>query len=407
MMGSLPAGRIGARPVMRMFRMHRLELLLLSVLLVPISSVATPGAVADTGQPGDVVSAAPAVFTMDPVLHLPMPGVTATRILYRSTNATGSPNVVSGTVLVPALPYLAGGRRPLVSYAVGTQGLGDACAPSNQMAVGTETEAGVIEGMLLRGWAVAVTDYEGLGTPGQHTYVVGPSLGHAVLDVARAAIRLPATGLAADTPLTIWGYSEGGAASSWAAQLQPSYAPELRLRGVATGGVPADIVATARNLDGGAFFGFGMAAIIGLDAAHPALHLSNYLNATGSQLVAAHQNDCLVGLITAFALKHYRDITTTDVLALPDWQAAFAESRLGATAPQVPILQYHGLIDEVIPYAVGKNLRNEWCRRGVTDQFDTYPTDHVAGVVAGAPAAMLWLAARIAGVPAPSNCSSP
>ena len=174
-----------------------------------------------------------------------------------------------------------------------------------------------------------------------------------------------------------------------------------------TGGVPADIVATARNLDGGAFFGFGVAALIGLDAAHPALHLSNYLNATGQHLVAAHQDDCLVGLVAAFALKHYRDLTTTDVLALPDWQATFAESRLGAGSPQVPILQYHGLFDEVIPYAVGKTLRNEWCSRGVTVEFVTYLADHVAGVVAIAPAAMLWLGARIAGVPAPNNCSSP
>ncbi len=72
----------------------------------------------------------------------------------------------------------------------------------------------------------------------------------------------------------------------------------------------------------------------------------------------------------------------------------------------MPVLQYHGLIDEVIPYGIGKNLRTEWCSSGVTEEFDPYPADHVAGVAAGAPAAMLWLGGRIAGVPAPSNCSS-
>ena len=389
---------------MRSVRLRRLGALLTAVLVLAVWAVP---AGADSGRPGDIVSAAPTVFTMDPLLHLPMPGVTATKVFYRSTNGTGGADVVSGTILTPAGPYLAGGKRPLVSYAVGTQGLGDTCAPSNQMAVGTETEAGIIEGLLVQGWAVAVTDYEGLGTPGQHTYVVGHSLGHAVLDVARAAVRLPGSGLTTDTPVVIWGYSEGGAASSWAAQLQPSYAPELHLLGVATGGVPADIVATARNLDGGPFFGFGVAALIGLDAAHPELHLANYLNASGRQLVAAHRNDCLVGLIAAFALKHYRDILTTDVLALPDWQADFAQSRLGGTAPQVPILQYHGLLDEVIPYPVGKNLRNKWCASGVTVEFDTYPADHVTGVVEGAPAAMLWLNARIAGAPPPNNCPAP
>jgi hypothetical protein len=381
-----------------------LGVVLVAVLVVPVWNVS---AGAESGQPGDIVSSGPSVFTLDPLLRLPMPGVKATSVMYRSTNAAGAPNVVSGTVLVPALPYSAGGKRPLVSFAVGTQGLGDQCAPSRQMAAGTETEAGVIQGLLLQGWAVAVTDYEGLGTPGQHTYVVGPSLGHAVLDVARAAIRLPGTGLAADTPVAIWGYSEGGAASSWAAELQPSYAPELRLRGVATGGVPADIVATARNLDGGLFFGFGMAALMGLEAAHPDLNLSKYLNPAGQSLVAAHQNDCLRDLVAAFGLKRYRDLTTTDIFAQPDWQAAFNESRLGSVAPRVPIFQYHGLIDEVIPYSLGRGLRDQWCSKGVAVEFHTYPAEHVTGVLVGVPAAMVWLAARLAGAPPPNNCSSP
>ena len=35
-----------------------------------------------------------------------------------------------------------------------------------------------------------ISDYQGLGTPGLHTYMVGPAQGHAVLDMARAAERL-------------------------------------------------------------------------------------------------------------------------------------------------------------------------------------------------------------------------
>ncbi len=66
-----------------------------------------------------------------------------------------------------------------------------------------------------------------------------------------------------------------------------------------------------------------------------------------------------------------------------------------------------GLLDEVIPYAVGKNLRNQCCSDGVTVEFDTYPADHVTVVVEGVPVAMLWLNARIAGEPPPNNCSSP
>jgi len=297
--------------------------------------------------PGDVVSAGPGAFSADPLLRLPMPGVRATHVVYRSTDVHGDPNVVSGTILVPTAPYA--GKRPIVGYAVGTHGLGDGCAPSRQMADGVETESAQVMLAIARGWAVALTDYEGLGTPGRHTYVVGPSLGHAVLDAVRAASRA-GVGLAADAPVLIWGYSEGGAAATWAAQLQSSYAPELRLLGTAAGGVPADVEVVARHLDGGAFFGFGVSALMGLDAAFPQLDLEQDLNAAGRNLFTTHQDDCLVQLLLPpFTLSRYANITTRDVLARPDVQAAFAVSKLGASAPQAPLLLYHGRLDEVIP----------------------------------------------------------
>ena len=85
---------------------------------------------------------------------------------------------------------------------------------------------------LARGWAVAITDYQGLGTPGDHTYMVGRALGPNVLDAMRAARKLSPAELPVDGPAAIMGYSEGGAAAAWAAQLQPVYAPDVRLGGV-------------------------------------------------------------------------------------------------------------------------------------------------------------------------------
>ncbi|WP_211259819.1 lipase family protein [Streptomyces violens] len=337
------------------------------------------------------------------MLHTPMPGVKATKVVYRSTNARGEANTVSGTVLVPAAPWL--GKRPVVGYAVGTHGLGDAFAPSQEMSNGTETEASMVSGLLGRGWAVAVTDYEGLGTPGQHTYMVGPAMGHAVLDVLRAATRLPGGSLAADAPMAVWGYSQGGAAAAWAAQLHPSYAPELPLVGVAAGGVPADVLAVARHLDGGAFFGLAVAALIGLDAAHPELDLNGYLNDVGRQLLQDNKDDSLIGLVTGFALKNLADITTTNPLEAADWQDRFAHSRLGATAPSVPVLLYHGELDEIIPYGLGTALRDRYCAHGVPVQWQSFPaTDHITGVLLAAAPATDWLATRFHGRPPLTTC---
>ncbi len=95
--------------------------------------------------------------------------------------------------------------------------------------------------MLARGYSVAVTDYEGLGTPGSHTYMARASQAHAVLDVVRAAQRLGNPELVAGGPVALAGYSQGGGASAAAVELAAQYAPELNLKGAYAGAVPADL----------------------------------------------------------------------------------------------------------------------------------------------------------------------
>jgi len=199
-----------------------------------------------------------------------------------------------------------------------------------------------------------------------------------------------------------------GAAAAWAAQLQGAYAPELRVLGTAAGGVPADVATVARELDGGAFFGFGVSALMGLDAAFPQLDLTQYLNAAGRELFATHKDDCLVQLLLPpFSLNRYASITTQDALARPDVQAAFAVSRLGANAPKAPILLSHGLLDEVISYNVDRALFDRYCALGARVEFDTYAfADHVVGSILTGPGALAWLEARLRGQPAPHGCGA-
>ena len=47
---------------------------------------------------------------------------------------------------------------------------------------------------IAQGWTFVATDYEGLGTPGEHPYLVGLSEARGVLDIVRAAKQLPTTG---------------------------------------------------------------------------------------------------------------------------------------------------------------------------------------------------------------------
>ena len=104
----------------------------------------TPPSPLPAGSPGDLLRSRSARFTLDPVLKLPAPGVRSWQMLYRSTTARDEPIAVSGTVLVPSVPWFGPGKRPVVSWGVGTRGLGDDCAPSYTLSQGTDYEAAFI-----------------------------------------------------------------------------------------------------------------------------------------------------------------------------------------------------------------------------------------------------------------------
>lgn len=360
------------------------------------------------GKPGDLIRHEP-MDAYNPGGGEKLPG-RAWRVLYRSTSATGRPIAVSGTILVPDAPY--DGPRPIVGYSVGTRGIADRCAPSRTLAEGRETEARTVRTLLERGWAVAFTDWEGFGTPGDHTYVVGPAEGNAVLDAIRAARRLEPAGLPSDGPLALMGYSQGGHSTAWAAQRQPIYAPELRLAGAAAGAVPSDLERVADNLDGGYAAGLLIYAAIGMNAGYPELQLDSYLNDAGREAVARGRDSCLFdGSLAFFAFKRSTDYTTTDLRQVPAWKARFRENRVGALAPDAPMLLYHARRDELIPYELSENLRAEWCSRGVNVRLQEVPgADHsLTGTSLGNPQAIAWLAERLASGPPPhpDDCPRP
>jgi hypothetical protein len=317
---------------------------------------------------------------------------------------TGARTAVSGTLIVPAAAYA--GTRPVVAYAAGTQGWGDQCAPSKEIVAGDFDEQFAVNNLLDRGWAVVITDYPGLGTPGDEAYNVGIPEGYAVLDALRAATRLSAAGLSASAPMAIEGYSQGGGAADWAAQEQPAYAPELDLRGVAAGGTPANLQAVAANINGSAFFAFLAGTAIGFNAAYPSLDLDAQLTPAGQAAIASLDTMCQIQGLVTYAGKSIQDYTVGGVnpISEPAWQSVLDANNLGGSAPRVPLLQYHGLLDEVIPWSVEATLHSQYCAMGVTTQLSGYLGDHVLTQVLAQSDVVNWITARFAGTPAPSNC---
>jgi hypothetical protein len=356
----------------------------------------TPPSPLPSGSPGDIIWYRASTS--------PVAGVDAWQILYLSTTANGAPTVVSGTVLVPTTPY--DGTRPLVSYAAGTQGWGFSCAPSVEMASGDFDEQFAVNNLLDRGWAVVVTDYPGLGTPGPEIYNVGIAEGYAVLDSLRAALQLAPAGLSSDAPAAIMGYSQGGGAAGWAAQLAASYAPDLNLKGVAMGGTPANLQAVANNINGTIWFAFLAGTAEGFNAAYPSLDLNAQLTAAGQTAMANLETMCQAQALVTYADKTIQDYTIggIDPMTEPAWETVLDENNLGGTAPDVPILETHGLLDEVIPYSVEQTLHDQWCADGVSDELISYVGDHILTAVEDQTDTDNWIAARFAGDAAPSSC---
>lgn len=326
----------------------------------------------------DVESSAPGqLFRSEPVRNPSNTlGITnigpykAQRILYSSTNRTGKKTAVSGIVIEPKAAWVRPGPRPVVAFAPGTQGVADRCAPSRKIAEGVgDYEQFFFEQYLKKGYAVVVTDYEGLGTPGMHTYMDRISQAHAVLDSARAAQQLSGWDIAADNPVFINGYSQGGGAAASAAELYDDYAPELNVKLATIGAAPADLTLLPPALDGTLYFLFESYALLGLSDSYGE-DLYSHLNEKGAEILKRATNTCTLGL-TSFAGTTIEQISNEEkdvdqFIASAPYDRILADQHIGYDAPSIPVVVTHGRGDDVIPFSTAEQLVNHGHRAART-----------------------------------------
>ncbi|MHA3701528.1 lipase family protein [Jatrophihabitans sp. YIM 134969] len=416
-----------------------------AVALAPAASAEVSGGVtipAFYDPPTRLPSADGAIIRSRPTtlaVSLQLPGMSgplparATLLMYKSTDSTGHAVAVTGTYLEPTVPWAAGGARPLVSVAEGTQGQGDQCSPSYGLThpvtitpstVQVSYEIPSIYALLSRGVAVVVTDYVGLGTTDRlHTYVNRVDEGRAVLDAARAARNLPGTSLTAASKVATYGYSQGGGASAAAAELQRSYAPELPLVGSYAGAPPADLSVVLKGIDGTALVGAIGWAVNGFAQAYPRLRpvLAANVSAAGRAVLTDLQQACTPDAILRYAFHSTSEWTTSGqslsqvIAANPVAKAVVDAQRIGRIAPAVPVRVSTGTLDDFVSHAQGKQLAADWCSRGadvtyapIRQYVPTFGTgvNHLAPALSDAPAAQQWVVDRLLGRPITSNCAA-
>ncbi len=352
-------------------------------------------------EPGTVIRTEP--------LGVDVPGGTGYRMLYVSEKPDGTPAASSGMIFIPDAPAPPGGR-PVVAWAHGTVGMGDACAPSRAKNPLGDTD-NWLDQMMALGWVVTATDYVGLGTPGPELYLVKEAEVRDVVNSVRAARNIEQAD--AGERYVVWGHSQGGHSTLWSGHLAPELAPELDLLGVAAAapaGELADIMGAQWDTTVG--WGIGPEVLISWPLADNRLSADDVATATGLRTYEQLANDCTYDkqlLLEVLALRSAgQEFFKVDPMSEPDWAAFVAEQTPPPLPADMPVFLAQGMADEIVLAWPNAKLQEKWCEAGSTiSSVWMGGVGHLAAATTSGPSAVVWIADRFADLPAPRTCNVP
>jgi hypothetical protein len=314
-----------------------------------------------------------------------LPGASVNRLVtYTSEGVDGRPITVSGTVSLPRTAPPPGGW-PVISWAHGTTGTADVCAPSADTADGPAHDyvsltSRYLDKWVSRGYVVVQTDYEGLGTPGGHPYMNGRSAANTVLDMVRAARALDRrVGRA-------WfavGHSQGGHAALFtaAARQRPRDLDLLGVVSLAPGGYGlSQTVDFIRSRQPGAQYALAFLPVLltGAEAADPAVVPEELLTEEARPLLESGRSECTA--------RHRERAATfpVDKVFRPEADTGPLTAYLRGQEPvglnlRVPTLVAQGTADVLVSKPTTDLLVGDLCRRSPDLVYRVYQgADHRA-----------------------------
>ncbi|MGA8845250.1 MAG: lipase family protein [Nocardioides sp.] len=358
--------------------------------------------------PADVTTLAPGTIVRSRQVHVAFlglvtqRGITAWQLAYRSTDLHGAAEVAVTTILVPR------GHDPkhpqrLVAYQCAIDAVSDRCFPSYALRPGSRAwgalpqfELTIIAGLLDKGYAVSLCDHEG-----RHGHFAAPrEPGYRVLDGIRAATAFPPTGMTLQTPLGLFGYSGGGMASAWAAEMAPQYAPELDLVGAVLGSPVGDPGEAFIKLNGGLNAGLPALVVSGLRHAYPGLGkiVRRHTHVDGIRRLDQLQEMTTVAAVVRYAFDDFDDFLDpplADVLAEPEVIEVFNDLRLGLDAPQCPVLVVQAVHDQIIDVADVDAQVARYVEAGVEVTYlRDRLSEHISLMILALPTMLAWLDER-------------
>lgn len=339
---------------------------------------ASPAAAAPVyTTPGTVVETSP----LPADLWIPGTG-DAQRITYWTVGVDGAPALSSGAVFVPEGQAPEGGW-PVIGWAHGTSGLADDCAPSRVGPADRERDFQYLSTWIAQGYAIASTDYVGLGTPGLMPYLDGKVSAHSVVDSVKAS-RTVETSLS--NKWVVIGQSQGGGAAITTARYATEYGgPDLDFRGGVGTGVPANIELALLPLGPGVLpvaAGKGLTTYLlyilaGLRFAHPEIDLNSYLTQQGRQLVDRAEGVCVLEAEDEFAGTISGDLFSKPLNQIPNFYGLLNDYMgVPTSGYDRPLFIGQGLTDTDVPAPAALSLAAQLTANGQDVKLRTYPTDH-------------------------------
>jgi hypothetical protein len=404
--------------------MHRAIALLASTAAILLSGSAGASAAAPPlpnqdpfySYSGSLSGVSPGTVLKSRSVSIPNPTLgtlaTATQVLYRSTGELGQATVAVATIIQPLLGVLPN----LVSYQTAYDGLGAKCDPSYTLqggssgdSTGTAEEA-VIAAYVGAGYSVVVPDYEGV----TQDWGAGQQSGYDTLDGIRAAehsLGLNPSG----TRVAMVGYSGGSIATEFGSELQPHYAPDVNLVGVAEGGIPVDFAHNLGYINGSkGWSGVIPAVLVGLGRAFH-LNIDAYASKYGAKIARQVQDECINSFFGAYpglTIQQLLKPQYRNFLGIPLIASLTNHLEMStAGTPQAPLFigvgNSDGTGDGVMIAGDVQALAHTYCQRGVSVHFQEYKgQDHTGAAVQFEPAALGFITQRLLGLPVPNDCSS-
>lgn len=356
--------------------------------------LALPAAV-QAAEPGELLSAAPYRAAW-----VPSKASQAYLLSYRTPDHHNRLAQGTGLLYLPAGTAPAGGW-PVVSWAHGTQGIADHCAPSRSGPTHAERDGRFLDAFLAQGYAVVAADYQGLGSPGDHAYLHVRTAARNSIDMVKASHRFLGSRL---SPRWVSvGYSQGGAAALSAGHQAAAYSgPGLQYKGSFTAGTPTAVEMTAlvmrpdsRSANPGALNAYHAYLLDGLLQVAP--QIDRVLSPQGRARIALARQHCLTDLAAQLEGASTGEMFSAPLTSVPGiWTLLHDYLGVPRHGFAQPLMLAHGTRDQDVPYLTTLLYAAGLALRGEPVAFRQYPVDHRATLDAATADGVAFAKARLA-----------